>query len=310
MKRSLQKLLWAAAAVCFFAQAASGGALTVHEWGLVTCLQDEAGKEIGGINVEDELLASSMHEADPGPFLPVTRAADNRNPPRSHAEVNLRVERAVIRFYPEPGSEMAVDVTMNLFGGWPTHYLPAASTSPEPFGEGFGGLPWLQIFRGQLEWREVHLAAAEGERTSAWLDVKGERETALAYRVLANRNAPLQVVRDGAEFIITSRRTETAVDRLWLVDARADGRIAFRVLHPVEPELAFLIRTPVGFSADEYSGENRALLREALRDAAAAAGLSRVKSRRCSGLGKKPQAVWGFGYFFSLRPAGRTASCR
>ncbi len=165
----------------------------------------------------------------------------------------------------------ALDVTMSLIGSWPTHYAPAATASLDRFaGEVAAALH--PGFWSQLEWKEIHLADA-GERRPASLDVKGEEGSALFYRLLGNWSAPLKVVRDEAGFIITRGKTRKEIDQLWLVEVRPDGGIAFRVLRPLQPELAFLIRTPVGFSAEDYSSGNLGPLRDSLHEAALEAGL-------------------------------------
>lgn len=271
MRKAAQTCLLAIAVSLWCAQNALGENLLVHEWGLFIWLQDEAGKEIGGINVENDPVPPSWREAPPGPLLPVTVAADNRNPPRAHADVRMRMERATIRFYAEPGFTAALDVTMSLIRSWPRHYAPAATLTLNRFAEG-AGAALHPGFWSQLEWKEIHLAGA-GEKQAAALDVEGEEATALSYRLMGNRSAPLKVVRDGAEFLITQGKTQQEIDQLWMVDVRPGSGIAFRVLRPLEPELAFLIRTPVGFSAQDYSSGNLDLLRDSLREAALEAGL-------------------------------------
>ncbi len=39
--------------------------LMVHEWGTFTSLQDEAGRQLGGINVDDEPLPTFVHDLNP-----------------------------------------------------------------------------------------------------------------------------------------------------------------------------------------------------------------------------------------------------
>src|SRR5688500_14380653 len=37
------------------------GQLVVHEWGTFTSLQDEAGRSVGGVNIDDEPLPKFVH---------------------------------------------------------------------------------------------------------------------------------------------------------------------------------------------------------------------------------------------------------
>src|SRR2546426_8046537 len=114
-----------------------GGTLVIHEWGTFTCLQDEAGQAIGGINTDDEpapdfvhdlsrlLLIESRKELPPQFF---------KGAPSCHPDVTMRLETPVIYFHP-PKSQRAprtVDVDVRFRGGWLTQFYPEPNTAVAP----------------------------------------------------------------------------------------------------------------------------------------------------------------------------------
>src|SRR5688572_24211465 len=88
----------------------AGERLVVHEWGTFTTLQDETGKELPGINVDDEPVPPFVHNLSPY----VVNSAVVTSPywtyrqkgaPRHHPLVTMRLETPVIYFYSPPGSQ-------------------------------------------------------------------------------------------------------------------------------------------------------------------------------------------------------------
>jgi len=131
----------------------------VHEWGTFTSLQDENGRAIGGINVDDEPVPDFVHDMGyvhnlPGtadtrvynfglpPYLPIKgwRPADQ--------DVTMRLETPVIYFYPPKNAPattaLPLTVHVDFHGGLLSQYYPYAETS---------GFP------NQLNWQQhIHLA--------------------------------------------------------------------------------------------------------------------------------------------------------
>src|SRR3982751_5487256 len=81
-------LLWTVPAL------ANDEALVVHEWGTFTCLQDENGKGIGGINTDDEPVPDFVHNIVPALLIPVSSDQPllSKSVPRCHTDVTMRLE--------------------------------------------------------------------------------------------------------------------------------------------------------------------------------------------------------------------------
>lgn len=133
--------------------------VVVHEWGTFTCLQDENGQAIGGINVDDEPVphfvydvATSTASQYSGDWryggenlgLPPYAAGKCRGIP-GDPHVTMRLETPVIYIYPPKGdashSVPPLDVRVDFHGGVLGEYYPHAA---------FSGLPLLK-FQGQPE---------------------------------------------------------------------------------------------------------------------------------------------------------------
>src|SRR6186713_3161902 len=124
---------WLAAIVVLMGPglAAAGDPLVVHEWGTFTSLQDEQGKELTGINTDDEPVPAFVHNLNP--FLlsrPVLSslhwAYRQKGAPRMHPQITMRLETPVLYFYP-PKSWKAgqpIDVSVRFRGGWLTEFYP------------------------------------------------------------------------------------------------------------------------------------------------------------------------------------------
>src|SRR5207249_3480852 len=120
-----------------------------------TSLQDEDGKSICGINVEDEPLPAFVHQLDPMLLI----RADSLPPvfyqgaPAAHPGVTMRLETPVIYFHPsgkgaapagrsdvtmrletpvvyfhqdQPAAAQTIDVKVQFKGGWLTQFYPNA----------------------------------------------------------------------------------------------------------------------------------------------------------------------------------------
>lgn len=157
---------------------ADTNAVVVHEWGTFTCLQDEQGRAIGGINVDDEpvplfvLGASYVHNNGTsasvlrGFGLPPYSHFDKGWRPADH-EVTMRLETPVLYFYPPKGaapqSVPPLEVHVDFHGGILSQYYPYAE--PGGWSSNFTtiGLPIISQHIGNivssLDWKQVRLGS-------------------------------------------------------------------------------------------------------------------------------------------------------
>ena len=97
LNRTITAAIWCV--LCPFVSAEER--LIVHAWGTFTLLQDESGKAIGGINVDDVPVSETLHKIAPGSLLPVGPGGQpTPEEARCHLQVTMRLERAAINFYP------------------------------------------------------------------------------------------------------------------------------------------------------------------------------------------------------------------
>ncbi len=153
--------------------------VTVHEWGTFTCLQDETGKAITGINIDDEPVPAFVYDYGGVDVTPqYSKAHGNFGlPPYFHRrskgwipgdpEVTMRLETPVLYFYPPKGMAASVvaplDVHVDFHGGILSQYYPFAKLTglPEPFP---GLIHEKGIFNhlvSSLTWKEVQLGSTE-----------------------------------------------------------------------------------------------------------------------------------------------------
>jgi hypothetical protein len=115
----------------------------VHEWGTFTSLQDEHGRAIGGINVDDEPVPGFVYGVG-GAEVEAQYSPEFQNfglPPYSIQKgwmggdpaVTLRLETPVLYIYPPKGqapkSVPSLDVHVDFHGGILSQYYPYAQTS-------------------------------------------------------------------------------------------------------------------------------------------------------------------------------------
>jgi hypothetical protein len=300
--------------------------LTVHEWGTFTCLQDETGRAVPGVNTDDEPLPRFVHRLAGFLIFPPSDVplVYYKGIPMLHPHVTMRLETPVIYFYPPEGRDkpMEVDVRVKFRGGWLSEYYPAAQVqAPGLMQEGtpqFGALTPETI--GLLQWRSLQVGVdAEGPETDyrVWLaprQVKaaavktpeGEAERYLFYRGVGRIEAPLRVYRDEAEQklvvaerfapeVIAGSADRAPVTTLWLADVRKDGAVAFREIPNVRLT-GDADRTIANFAAefgpDDFAKENLAELRGSIKTALIADGLFADEAEAMLN-------TWELGYFQS-----------
>lgn len=243
----------------------------VHEWGTFTVLQDDNGKELPGINIDDEPVPPFVHNL--APYLLNNSVLSNehwiyrqKGAPRRHLRVTMRLETPVLYFYPSSTGKLppSIDVDVRFRGGWLTEFYPWARAEMSGMREGsFDFGPLTPDTVGRLTWLDVKLDThTDGPITNApvWLaprqvasvDVTvqnpkakeghhAESERYLFYRGVANQRAPLRVATNRDQQALTIRSNFDAVPgtgkwiigSAWLVDIRGTGQTAFRTLAPM-----------------------------------------------------------------------------
>src|SRR4051794_22868452 len=164
-------LLWTVPAL------ANDDALVVHEWGTFTCLQDENGKGIGGINTDDEPVPDFVHNIVPALLIPVSSNQPllSKSVPRCHTDVTMRLETPVIYFHPGKDFAGRFNVTVDLNHGWLTQFFPDAQA--HAFGINGATVGSLEHYgHGSLEWRNIALGQSEegpATRSLVWTTPRG-----------------------------------------------------------------------------------------------------------------------------------------
>jgi hypothetical protein len=231
--------------------------LVIHEWGTFTCLQDETGRAINGINTDDEAVPEFVHRISeliprPSELAPVYY----KGVPRSHRQVRMRLETPVIYFHPPAEARLPLHASLQVGfrGGWLTEYYPAAKVSVPGLKDGnfrFAGL--TPQTRGSLQWHDLTIGGDHPvPETDApvWLAPReveaatikapgGESEKYLFYRGVGNLPSPITVARTAASDGLIVRedvpadlglRAPLSIRALWLVHVQSDGQIAYRSL--------------------------------------------------------------------------------
>jgi hypothetical protein len=287
--------------------AASGDGLVVHEWGTFTSLVDEHGRELSGINIDDEPVPEFVHNLNR--FLlsqPVLTSLHwqyrSKGAPRNHPQVTMRLETPVIYFYPPAGQRepLRVDVSVRFRGGWLTEFYPQAHADAEGLKDrifDFGQL--TPHSTSSLAWNDLQVGTdGVGPKTSeqVWLaprkvqaanvtNIEGESERYLFYRGVGRMAAPLRAALDRqsgklaihANFAEVLSGVEKArIPQLWLIEVRQDGTCAFRTLDGCDVTAdtkAQLAATSYRFEPGEFSTANREKLETQMHAALVADGL-------------------------------------
>lgn len=297
--------------------------LVVHEWGTFTCLQDESGRALPGINTDDEPLPGFVHRLseelvfDPSDLAPVYY----KGVPRIHPWVTMRLETPVVYFYPPEGNQEPtnVDFTVGFRGGWLTEYYPDAEVASPGLKDGefrFGDLG--SDTRGALSWKGLTLGGDPDlpeTDYNVWLaprktqgapvqTIDGEGERYLFYRGVGKIDAPLRVTREAeANRLTVAERFDPSIfaegsdeapsTRLWLVHVREDGFVAYRDLGRHDLSLktdATLLVTPAAFDDSNFAKENLAELKTEMHAALVDDGLFADEATAML-------ATWELGYF-------------
>jgi hypothetical protein len=281
--------------------------LVVHEWGTFTTLQDFEGKDLYGINIDDEPVPAFVHNLQPHLLDHAVLSQAywqfrQKAAPRQHPHVSMRLETPVIYFYPPATAKLPihVDVDVRFRGGWLTEFYPDAVSKPDenaspPFkfseltSKTVGRLTWtgLQIGKqGTFPTTREQVWLAPRQVSSAPLKTpSGESEQYLFYRGVAKLHSPLRVAtkNNGSELeiranfkdVLQSEQSDK-IAHLWLMETKANHTSAFRRLDSViatnDPGEA-LSSAPRRFSPEEFASSNRGELEREMHQALTSEGL-------------------------------------
>ncbi len=323
----LRLVSWAAIFVllCGAGQAEETARMRVAEWGTFTVLQDEAGRPLAGVNVNEESLPNFVHRlgyhlipqaSQISPFAGMR----SKGLPSSYPYAIMRMETPIIYFYPTEAQKkpLEIDVSVGFRGGWISEWYPRAEVQAPGFKNAFKNMGIISPDQtGTIRWKNLRVGADVKlpETTEhVWLaprDVDsarvvadgGQAEQYLFYRGVANIEAPLRVLRsrDDTLSIETNGRLlqpteECKFSAMWLADIRPDGKIAFRELSPAtirgQAKRQSIATTPGAFSKMEYSKANLGKLQTSMRGALLRDGLTADEADAML-------ATWKLSYFQS-----------
>jgi hypothetical protein len=260
--------------------------LLVHEWGTFTVLQDENGRALPGVNINEEALPSFVHRLSRdlvpdshrySPVLGSNQYAEkkymSKGIPRGFPAVTMRMETPIVYFHlPQGQSEMTgVDLKVGFRNGWISEWYPQAKVDAPGFDDKFDRRI-KNGTAGTIHWDNLTLRSTAGvfneldlpqTDSSVWLaprqvncDVvstaEGQSERYLFYRGVANLSAPLKVTRSQA-----AGKLEVSVQVDALTRALPDQLMsAVYLVHITDDNrVAFREFTNVNWSADS-NGES------------------------------------------------------
>ena len=294
--------------LCFLLTLSLAGAqdpgLVVHEWGTFTTLQNEQGRELNAINIDDEPVPEFVHNLSPRllspTFLTDYQRTRMKGLPRRHPHVSMRLETPVVYFYPpaDTPEPLVVDVSVRFRGGWLTEFYPDARADAPGLGRGFDFGELERSTVSSLRWDRLRVGTeGRGPETSAhvWTTPRldeaaavttaaGQSEGYLFYRGVANQRAPLRVVTDGdtgraslhANFGELSVLGEVRVRGAWLVDVDDAGLVAYRTqpaFTVTGDEVPVVARVETSFAAEDFRAGNLDRLRREMQRELVADGL-------------------------------------
>ena len=272
----------------------------VHEWGTFTVLQDEQGRPLPGVNVNEESLPPFVHRLYRG-LAPQEHELSplgyrySKGLPASYSAALMRMETPIIYIYPPASpNPPRLDVSVRFRGGWISEWYPNAEVVSPGFQRQSKTLGALTPqTTGSIHWKGLRAnAAGPPPKTDepVWLaprnvaaaqlaTEKNEREKYLFYRGVANIEAPLQVLRTSdrelqVRFNRSARNLQQdrmTFNALWLADIRRDGSLAFRELPSMDSEN--VLKTAATFAEADYRKSNMAALRASMREVLQTEGL-------------------------------------
>jgi hypothetical protein len=271
--------------------------LVVHEWGTFTCLQDENGNAIPGINEDDEPVPRFVHRIatflllKPGAEIPILF----QGAPQCHPSVTMRLETPVVYFHPPAGAKLplSLDVEVAFKSGWLSEYYPAAEVeAPGVEGEmSFGPIRADTV--GRLRWKNLQVGTHEkgpatpspvwttprAVQSAAVTSNSGEHEQFLFYRGVGHVDSPLRISRSPSGLVLAIDANFDAatqkgqrpikIPKLWLAEIREDKSCAFREIPgfdaPNDGKPKVVAATPASFRDTDFGADNVAKLSASMR---------------------------------------------
>jgi hypothetical protein len=288
--------------------------LIVHEWGTITTHHAPNGTPQGRLNHIDprEVLPSFVHQYEP----PATQNKPNQSLIKTavapgRPDVTMRLETPVIYFHPPAGGAALppFDVDVRFRGGVLNEFYPAATASVAVDVERINTKMQAGVIKawngevlnnyvvGSLHWGSISLKETVPQPATSshvWLAPRavkssgvtvpsGEGERYLFYRGVAHLDALVQTELSQNELRLKAPQRllwlgapSMTISPLWLVDIRADGRVAFRerkrLVIAKDSTSREVARMPM-FGPADYSASRVAELKVSMKQALVAAGL-------------------------------------
>lgn len=286
--------------------------LVVHEWGTITTRHAPNGIPDGRLNRigPEEVLPDFVHRYEPEPTRRNPQNMLTKTPlTPGRPDVTMRLETPVIYFYPPAGGLPPFDVAVSFRGGVLNEFYPAGAASVDVDVErvtskmnaglikGWDGKVLDNYVVGDLQWTGLRLkksVSLPATSSHVWLAPRrvqasgvetpsGEGERYLFYRGVAHLDALLQTELSQSDVrlrapqrLLWMESATMIIPSLWLVDIRADGRVAFRHQNAISIARAGAGRE-VGraslFRPDEFAADGRGRLRGSMKEALTGAGL-------------------------------------
>jgi len=256
----------------------------VHEWGTFTCLQDNQGRALGGINVDDEPVPPFVYRSGTIPVvashgisggffgLPPygLEQEEGGSIPFGDPTVTMRLETPVLYFYPPAGQAPAsvppLQVKVDFHGGLIGQFYPYAWEKgiPTQLTENFtSSLTWKRVRLGSTGrpvqttdkvWttpREVSAPLLQVKTPPNSTGIGSQTEHFLFYRGVGHLDSPLTVSTNGP--IIQSANDLNEKEGLAIVVKRADNIAKLNAwwLVQIRPDGTCAFRAPHAFSPEE-----------------------------------------------------------
>ena len=149
--------------------------LVIHEWGTFTSLQDEQGRTIGGLNVDEEHLPEFVHDLRPiyiGSSRVVPPTGFSKGIATSHPSVTMRLETPVVYVHLPPGQTSATfDLTAEFRGGFLSQFYPMAQASVDGRALRWQDVTYTNTVEGKATTstvRELHGEGLAANGTTTW----------------------------------------------------------------------------------------------------------------------------------------------
>jgi hypothetical protein len=288
--------------------------LIVHEWGTITTRHAPDGTPQGRLNriSPSEVLPAFVHQYEPPPTQNDPQKALTKSPVTpGRPDVTMRLETPVIYFYPAAGSVPLppFDVSVKFRGGIVNEFYPEAEPSVALDVErisakmragvinSWNGSVLDNYVIGGLRWKGISLqetASLPSTSSHLWLAPRKvrsaivrtssrEAERYLFYRGVAHLDAlvqtelsPTEVRLRAPERLLWLRKSSMTIPKLWLVDIRADGAVAFREQEQITIEktaAAHALGAMPLFSAKDHTPGRLGDLRRSMKQMLIARGL-------------------------------------